>query len=686
MNPKTVRTIFCKELVETLRDKRTLIVMIGIPVLLYPLMIIVMGQAAILQRTKTQKAESKIAVADHTPEPLREWLSAIPKVRIVDSDDPSNDLLAGDLDAVVVAEDDTASSLGNNRTAQITVQYDATESDSREALGRLREGLRKEGDRLLQERLEEAGLSKEFAQPLKIEEDNVAPPEKRTGTILGIILPMIMIIAIALGAFYPAIDLTAGEKERGTFETLLSTPTSKAEIICGKFLTVFCLSMITGLLNLGSMMLSMAFQFSQMASKLGERAERLDVDLTHVSFCDIALILLLLAPLAFFVCSVMMSIALLARDFKDAQNLVTPFLMLVMLPAMLAALPGIELSRTTMLIPIANVALLLKGLLTQNVSLDSAFGVFLSTGGYALLSLVVAMRLFQREDVILSEEKGLPLSIRRSAFVPRDTPTPGMSLVLFSITLLLLFYVGIYVQAREVISGILITEWCLILLPTILILAYTRVDLVGSLSLRTPSAGALLAAVLTAAGMLILATQIFSWQNKILPMPDWFMREMESLFDSGESFGGFLLLLAAFALSPAICEEVLFRGAILSGMRSKLSATMSVLVVSVLFGLLHVSVYRLLPTTLFGLVAGYLVLRSGSIFAGMLFHFLVNAAVVFASTDRIPAHVRSFLEGRQYMEKGFPAWLLAAAVVVFVAGVAILEITERTRLTRRRHI
>ena len=684
MNPRIVRIIFCKELVETLRDKRTLVVMIGIPVVLYPLLILVMGQAAILQRSKTTEAESKVAVGDGAPESLREWIGAIPKVRIVDSGNPDEDLLAGDLDAAVLADDDAASNLENDRAAHITVQYDATEPDSREAFSRLEEGLSKEGDRILRDRLTETGVNQEFAEPLKVEKEDVAPQKKKTGTMLGTILPMIMIIAIGLGAFYPAVDLTAGEKERGTFETLLSTPTSKAEIVCGKFLTVFCLSMITGILNLGSMMLSMAYQFSQMASKLGERAERFDVDLMHVSPANIVLTLLLLVPLAFFICSVMMSIALLARDFKDAQNLVTPFFIIVMLPGMITTLPGMELTRTTMLFPIANVALLLKGLLTDKVTLDIAFGVFLTTGVYALLSLVAAVRLFQREDVILSEEKGLPLTIRRSAFAPRPAPTPGMSLVLFSIALLLLFYVGIYVQSRDVISGLLITEWCLILLPPVLILAYTRVDLRASLSLRAPSRGALLAAVLTAAGMLILAIQAFTWQNKIMPVPDWIIQEMEKLFDGGESLGGFLVLLVAFAVSPAICEEVLFRGAILSGMRSKLSPTMSVLVVSALFVLIHASVYRLLPTALFGLVAGYLVLRSGSIFPGMLFHFLVNAAVTFASTDRIPARLRGFTESAEFIERGFPAWVLATAVVVFVAGVAILEITERRLLTRHR--
>lgn len=662
MKLRTVHAILRKELLETLRDKRTLIAMVGIPLLLYPALILVMAQALTVQQSKIKEAESRVAVSAGEAEEVRECVEAIPKVRIVHSREPGEALRAGELDAVVVAEAGTHDALTGTGSAEVRVQYDSTEVESQEALRRIKKGLRAESDRLLQQRLKRIGKEREFAEPIKIVEQNVAPPKKQAGHIVGMVLPMVMIMMLGVGAFYPAVDLTAGEKERGTFETLLSTPTSKTEIVCGKFLTVFCISIITALLNLGSMTLSL-----QMTTNL-------PVQITPL---DVGLILLILVPLAFFICSVMMSIALFARTFKEAQNYVTPFYIFIMLPAMVAALPGMKLSPGTVFVPITNVALLFRDLLTEKTGVEAVFSVFLSTAVYALLALVVAVWLFQREEVILSEEKGFPLTLRRSAFVPRKAATLGLSLMLFALTLLLLFYVGTYVQSRNMIRGLLITEWGLILLPAVLILWYVRVDLRESLRCKGPPLAAVPATVLIAAGTCVLVVQISVWQSRVLPIPDEMTEAMKNMFVYDGTVRGLMILLLATAVSPAICEEVLFRGAILSGVRSRLSAGMSILVVAVLFGLFHVSVYRLLATGLLGAAITYVVLRAGSIYVGMLFHFLHNATVVLASTGNVPGPIRAFLEAEQVDAKGFPAWVLLSALAVLVAGIVLMEMTRR---------
>ena len=696
MNFRTVNTIVRKELLETLRDKRTLIAMIGIPVILYPALIILFGQVALVMESKIEKKESKVAVIteqievnedksgligiEQAAEPVADWIAKIEKVQIVETEDPNGQLSVGKLDAVVVVPPGLEKILARNDTARIILRYDQTEEDSRKARERLRDGLRNESTRLLEERLEAKGLEEEFARPLNITDQNVAPAEKTTGSILGRFLPMILIIMLGVGAFYPAIDLTAGEKERGTFETLLSTPTSKMEVVCGKFLTVLCISLFTAFLNLASMVVSVLFMLSEVTGGTEKGPEGLNLSLAQLSGGNIAMIFFILIPLAFFICAVMMSIALFARSFKEAQNYVSPFYIAIMLPGMLAGMPGMELTPSSMFIPIANVALLVKDLLIGKCAVEMIFGVFLSTSVYALLGLVVATWLFQREDVVLSEEKGFSLTLRRSEFMPRTYPTIGLSLVLFTFMLLLLFYLGSYVQERNIIGGLFITEWGILLLPTILILWFVRVDLKASLSLKKPTWPSMLGVVLMAGGMFILVLQIFVWQNQVIPIPESFSEKLNKLFEAQQdSLQNLWFLLLAFAVSPAICEEVLFRGAILAGVQSRMSKAGTVISVGILFGLFHLSVYRVLPTALLGMVITYVVIRSGSIFTGMLFHFLHNSATLLIESKHLPQQIQQYIQNINLEQKGFPVEVLLLGLLGLTAGIVIMEITNKRR-------
>ncbi|MAE67900.1 MAG: hypothetical protein CMJ18_26905 [Phycisphaeraceae bacterium] len=676
MNPGIIYTIVRKELLETLRDKRTLIAMIVIPVLLYPLLIILVVQVATVQQSKIDQATSRVAPGAGAAPEIHAWLDALEQVEVVLSGNPGRDLREGHIDAIVRAGPDALDALNADGSAEVSIEYDGTEMRSREAMERIREGLGLRAREMIEARLADKGLSPQYIRPIEIESKNIASAQKKTGSLLGRALPMMMILMLGVGAFYPAVDLTAGEKERGTFETLLSTPTSKMEIVCGKFLTIFCLSMLTGLLNLGSMTLSLVFTLSQATVEAGQ-GDAFNLSLLQVSPSNVALILVLLVPLALFICSVMMSIALLARDFKEAQNFVTPFFILIMLPGLFAGVPGVELTRTTMFIPIANVALLCKQLLIGQGSAEMVFGVLLCTCICATLSLVVAVWLFQREDVILSEERGLPLALGRSAFTPRSAPTFGLSLLLFGLSLLLLFYVGSWVQQRHVIIGVIATQWLLFLAPTVLILWYARIDLKQGLNLRAPAPGALFAAVLMAVSLLVLITQAAYLQNQVLPIPESVKEQMERMLSLDKNASPALLIFA-IAISPAICEEVLFRGAILTGVRTRLPAWAAILVVGVLFGLMHISVYRLLLTGLTGIAITYLVVRSGSIFAGMLVHLIHNGALVLLLIDRVPEKIGAPMMRAQ--EEGFGPTVLISALAVLGCAVGLTEMTARGRV------
>ncbi len=672
-----IKTIFFKEMLDTLRDKRTLIAMIGVPIVLYPALFIMIAQVALIQLEKIEETPSRVALLTEEMDFLRERIEAFPLIELQEGEDPEAQLLEGDLDAIVVVEGAIEQPLAAGETVHLEIRFDSTAAASNKAADRLVHAMVEHGEGLLAERLDAQGLPESFAVPLLIKRVNTAPPAKKTGSLLGSILPLMMVVMLGVGAFYPAVDLTAGEKERGTFETLLSTPTSKLEIVCGKFLTVFSLSMFTGFLNLASMIATLVFQLSQMAPD-GEGP--LDATLFEIPPQSIGAIVLVLIPLSFFISAIMMTVSLLARSFKEAQNYVTPFFLGITLPAGVVAIPGIDLSESARLIPIANASLLFRDLMMGTVAIDTIFTVFIATSIYALLALVLASWMFQREEVILSEEKGIPLTLRRASFEPLETPTPGLSLGLFGMVMLLLFYAGSYAQARDIASGLVITQYLLIAAPVLFVLWFARINLKSALQLTRPPWISLLGVAAMMPAWAVLAAQVGIWQENLMPAPESYLTAMQRIFEEMGEAQSVPMLLFILALSPGICEELAFRGAILSGLRDKLPSWATVLVVGVLFGLFHLSIYRFFPQALSGFLLTYLALRTRSIFPAMLAHISLNG--ILTQVERIPEPIMETITAPNFEQDGFHVGAVAAAAIMMTAGIGIVEWQARRHARR----
>ena len=670
MNGRIVGVIFKKELLDVLRDRRTLIAMLGIPIVLYPLLFILVSQAAMVEMRRVNETPSRVAVVAKDGHLIENWLQADTKLVVRPSDDPIADLHAGKLDAVVTCEEDVANVLDSGGTVKLSLQYDTTVTVSRTTADRIEDAIDKADDGLLKARLERIQVSDTYVRPIELKQTDVAPPQKVAGSLLGAILPVIMVVMLGVGAFYPAIDLTAGEKERGTFETLLSTPVSKRDIVWGKFLTVFSLSVLAGALNLGSMLLTFTLQLAQFRDQVGT----LDISLPPSS---VVAILLIMLPLAFFISAVMMSLAVFAKSFREAQNFVTPFFVLLLLPAGVSSLPDVKLSAANQFVPIANVTLLFKQLMIGEARLDHVFVVLMSTVVYAMLALVFATWVFQREDVILNEERGIPLSIGRSLLSPRLDPTPGYSNFILCICFLLLFYIGSYAQGKSIFAGLLLTQWGLFLIPVIGLLWYARISVFYTLNLRLPTVPSYLGSILATAGWIPLLIQLSYWQNKVLPIPEELAQQMQDLFNTQSTGIGVPGLLFIIALSPAICEEALFRGAVLSGYRNRMPNWALIVVVGLLFGAAHLNAYKLLTTAMSGMLLTYLVLRSKSIWCSVTAHFMVNATSILIATNSLPGFIASRIDTNAWETQGLPPMLLAVSVVVFVAGIAMVHLSSR---------
>ncbi|MCA9736146.1 MAG: ABC transporter permease, partial [Gemmatimonadetes bacterium] len=283
-------------------------------------------------------------------------------------------------------------------TRDVLLLFDAADDLSRRgrdvlagALGDFEEGV-------LERRLTERGLPAYFADPIHVADSSVALPEEVGGYALGRFLPMLLIVITLLGTFYPAIDLAAGEKERGTLETLLTAPVPSREIVTGKFLTVAAVGVVAAGLNLLSMLLTFQTGLFQFAGAL-------DIEFS-VPLDRLIVIFLTLIPLAVFFGSLFLGVAVRARSFKEAQNALTPIYMIALMPALLPLFPGIEFTPAMAVAPIAGVALFFRELMGGNAPVLLGLVAVGSTAVYAWAALAFAAASFGSEDVLFGGDSG----------------------------------------------------------------------------------------------------------------------------------------------------------------------------------------------------------------------------------------------------------------------------------------
>jgi sodium transport system permease protein len=259
--------------------------------------------------------------------------------------------------------------------------------------------LKKYGDDIVKERLEARNLAVSVLNPFEIKQENVAPAEKVGGAAIGGFLGYFVIVLCLQGAMYPAIDLTAGEKERGTMETILSSPISRVHLVLGKFFLVLTAALVTAALSVISMGLSFWASQKLHAFDSGNGADVASSQL-HIGMGAILSVFLMALPLAVMFSAALLTIALFAKSHKEAQSYITPLMFIVIIPAIAAMLPGVELTPKLALIPILNVSLLCKDLIAGTYHWNLIAIIFGSTCVYAAAALFLAVKMFQRESVL----------------------------------------------------------------------------------------------------------------------------------------------------------------------------------------------------------------------------------------------------------------------------------------------
>jgi len=401
MNLSRISVIFYKELIDTLRDRRTLIFMLLVPIVAIPLLIIGMTALVVSQLSglEAERAEIVLVGKEYLPQAALRLLeenkeTTIRSVEAARLNEMLDSLRMGTIQAVVSIPEMFDKSIQQEAGSSIEIHVDRAEVKSKVAVSRVQEALSEFRDEVIAARLSERGIPGDILTPFEVNVTNVATPRKMAGSEFGAFLPYLIIIMCFMGAMYPAIDLAAGEKERGTLETLLVSPATREEIVLGKYLVIVVAGLVTALLSIGSLGVSLGYLVD--ASTPG--AENLMSVRFDVSSVIVALLTLL--PLAGLFAGVLISVSVFARSFKEAQSYVTALNMVVILPAFVSMLPGVDPNYLTALIPVVNASLILRDAVAGTTEWSYVALALIVNSACAGLALMFATAWFRKESIV----------------------------------------------------------------------------------------------------------------------------------------------------------------------------------------------------------------------------------------------------------------------------------------------
>jgi sodium transport system permease protein len=414
--------IYKKELCEALRGRRTLFIVLGLPLLFYPILTFFMKQlheshAAIeaarvseitvwgplpiaLEQRLTSKQDIMLTFWGHVPPDIRRALeNGNISTPVLDAEDQEinqnsgseipivevarKEILEHKTDAVVIAWPDLSKKITSGGFGVVSILFDSLRPESVRARDRVANLVHSYCSGLLAKREKELGLEEGFSMGLKLHRQNVTRPSRESGQLLGLVLPFLLILVSAVSGFHAAIDMTAGEKERGTLPTLLCAPLQALEVIAGKLAAAWTVAIISTIVNLiGAYLALSRLSLSQIAG-----AVSLPTYLAGFS---------LILPITMMFTALFLTIGILVNTVRDAQNLLTPVLASLLFPLMVAMIPGLELNASVALVPILGMALLFKGVFIAEWHATAAVLVVTSSLIYAGLAVIFAAYVFDR--------------------------------------------------------------------------------------------------------------------------------------------------------------------------------------------------------------------------------------------------------------------------------------------------
>lgn len=685
MNTTIIRTLVKKEMLDVFRDKKTVLMMLVVPVILYPLIFIGVMQLVLFISSSMEEQNYRIVVEAEDEGAFLQKLLQLSEEKAPQAEEEASEQEdSGEtegsckitvVDAGSIADYEEAL---NEEEIDVYVsghmqdgrmQYDAyylsSVTNSSYAVDIVEEAFDELKAEMTRERIEQTGMDvHEILEPIRYEEKDTASSEQSLGSIVGSILPFMLIISLLMGTMYPSIDTTAGERERGTLETILTLPVTNRQLIIAKFITVAMIGMMSALLNILSMGGIALYMYKIMELQT-------DVGSFDMAKFIPAILVCVLAVFAFslFISAVTMCVTSFAKSYKEANNYITPLMLVVMFVGYIGFIPNLELTQTMAMVPVANICLLIKNMMVFKVDYTAVAVVLISNVAYAVFAILFLSKIYDSEAILFGDGKGgLQLFEKRGNLQKGGVPTVSDVWFVVALTTMLVLYVGSILQVRFGLAGLFGTQMILLLVPLGLVL-YTKKDIKQTYGFAGTGIAGYVGGAFIILGFFLINIVIAAGMMALFPES---AVNVESVFSEimGDNVVASFFVIA---LTPAVCEEMLFRGVILHSLKERYRPSSAIAVTAVLFGLYHMSLVKFVPTGLLGLVLCLVVWRTGSIYPAMLMHFLNNAVSV--ALTYYPEQIGKVFPVLYQSEFTFPdiMCLVGAGLVLAGVGVAVLR-------------
>ena len=563
---------------------------------------------------------------------------------------------------------------------RVKVIRNSVDEKSVAAYVRLREALKTWELLLLNDRLKVANLPADFSTPVNPLYVDIANSKEIAANIWSKLFPTLIIMMSVTGAFYPAVDIGAGEKERGTMETLLICPATRTEIVIGKFFTVMLFSLSTALLNL----VSMGFTSKYMLTLAGGGQMSRLGDPSLPGWDTLFFVMLLTIPLSSLFSSLSLAFAIFAKSTKEGQYYLTPLLLVTMGITVFCLSPGVEINPFYSVLPVMGPALLLKALLIPSVLKLKLLAYAIPVMGmsilYSLVSLAWAIDQFKREEVLFREGERFELRLWLRQLMREKGPIPSFWEGLFCFLMIMLLQLMSTQALGEAFTAskpdeqgltlvklLIVQQLAIIGTPAVMMALFLTTNLRETLRLNWPSLRFLLLGILLPLCIHPLSLELLNNLNVWFfpPLPESIKSQLQTISDDNIPY---FMIILAFSVAPAICEELAFRGFILSGFMKTRRIWLAIVLSSLLFGIMHMIPQQVFNASVLGLVLGLLAVKSNSILPGMIYH-LINNIIGVAETkyinvalvDNNPWLSNYVYFGARDNEMHFTAWTLLIA-------------------------
>ena len=641
-----------KELREILRDRRTILTLVLMPLFMYPLMSVAFQQFFVSQLSTIKTPHYKLGFAnEHDARYLTHMLHGTGLDLIeVGHEQPAarsgpsqpivemgvcHDLAKGleDYDIHVGLRLINADPAINDPRHDLAVDVELWHREdwisSRDAVAHVEKFLSAANEKFLEARLQNLAVTQRAA-PLRLIRKIVKSEDSASGAIsIAAVIPFILILMTVTGAVYPAIDLTAGERERGTLEVLVAAPIPRIGVLLAKYVAVLTVALMTAAANLLAMTITLAV--SGLGRQLfGEEGIQVGV---------IAAVFGLLLLFAAFFSAVLLAITSSARSFKEAQAYLIPLMLVSLAPGMLGLMPGVELSGILLVTPLANIVLLGRDLFAFKASGAATIVVVISTLLYAAAAIAVAARIFGAESVLYSSQSGWADLFRRPRQKQMSPTVTAACLCLavmfpaYFVFLNLLGRMGDEIVTQQIL-GVVMTAAVLGGIPLAACRA-RRVPIGPAFRLPDRAAGIFAAAIVLGLSFWVVS------HEAVLAMQKWravsldpiFIEQVNEYADKLRTLPAAVVFLT-MALTPAVFEEAFFRGYLFSALRSRARVATSIVTTAIVFGAFHLiapnplASERFVSSTFVGLVLGWVRWRTGTLLPGILMHTLHNGLLL----------------------------------------------------------